>query len=174
MQKCWGEEDTSRVDAGQRIVVFVVVAIAMAVLACAFSKPASARVSPETAKARHARVVRRERRVVNVAWKQLGVPYVWGGESRAGFDCSGLVRYVYRRVGISLPHYTVSQFQRGTPVALRHLKPGDLLFFYGLGHVGLYIGHGLLVHAPHAGTRVTVARLASYAGRVSGARRLIH
>jgi cell wall-associated NlpC family hydrolase len=125
-------------------------------------------------KARHARVVRRERRVVRVAVKQLGVPYVWGGESRSGFDCSGLVRYVYRRVGISLPHYTVSQFERGSPVALRHLKPGDLLFFYGLGHVGLYIGHGLLVHAPHSGTRVSVARLASYAGRVSGARRLIH
>lgn len=122
---------------------------------------------------KHARVLREEHRVVSVALHQLGVPYAWGGASRRGFDCSGLVRYVYAHIGISLPHYTYSQFHYGVGVARRHLKPGDLLFFNGLGHVALYIGHGLLVHAPHAGTRVSIARLSSL-GDWAGARRLIH
>lgn len=111
--------------------------------------------------------------MVSLAVHQIGVPYAWGGTSRSGFDCSGLVRYVYSHVGISLPHYTVSQFRYGIRVSRSHLKPGDVLFFDGLAHVGLYIGHGLFVHAPHTGTRVQTARLSSF-GDWSGARRLIH
>jgi cell wall-associated NlpC family hydrolase len=112
-------------------------------------------------------------RVVRVALRQVGVPYVWGGASRRGFDCSGLVRYVYQRFGVSLPHYTFSQFERGTWVPRRALAPGDLVFFHGLDHVGLYVGGGRVVHAPHTGTRVQVSPI-SWIGGYYGARRLIH
>jgi len=112
------------------------------------------------------------RRVVKLALHQVGIPYAWGGTSRSGFDCSGLVRWVYSNLGVLLPHYTVSQFQHGSSVHRRALKPGDLVFFNGLRHVGLYIGHGEVVHAPHSGTRVSVAPLSSVGG-FAGARRLI-
>jgi len=111
--------------------------------------------------------------VVRLALHQLGIPYVWGGTSRSGFDCSGLVRYVYQRVGVNLPHYTVSQFHRGTWVPRHALEPGDLVFFHDLGHVGLYVGKGRVVHAPHTGTRVQVSSI-SWIGGYYGARRLIH
>src|SRR5712691_3962141 len=86
----------------------------------------------------------------------IGVPYRWGGMSpRTGFDCSGFVAFVYRHFGVSLPHYTVAQYQRGRRVARGALRPGDLVFFAGLSHVGLYVGGGRFVHAPHTGTRVS-------------------
>src|SRR6266581_2524632 len=88
----------------------------------------------------------------------IGVRYVYGGSSpRTGFDCSGLVAYVYHHFGVSLPHYTVSQFAQGRRVARGALSPGDLVFFNGLSHVGIYVGKGRFVHAPHSGTRVRVA-----------------
>jgi len=105
----------------------------------------------------------------------VGVPYRWGGTSpRTGFDCSGFVTFVYRHFGVSLPHYTVSQFQRGRRVARGALRPGDLVFFAGLSHVGLYIGGGRFVHAPHSGTRVSVASLRRgwYRSSFAGARRI--
>src|SRR5437660_3316654 len=105
----------------------------------------------------------------------VGVPYRWGGTSpRTGFDCSGFVTFVYRHFGVSLPHYTVSQFQRGRRVARGALRPRDLGSFAGLSPVGLYLGGGRFVHAPHSGTRVSVASLRRgwYRSTYAGARRI--
>src|SRR5690348_14796882 len=108
-----------------------------------------------------------------IAARYLGVPYVWGGASPGGFDCSGLVMYVYAQLGVSLPHYTVSQWNATTPISTSDLQPGDLVFFDGLGHVGLYIGNGEFIPAPHTGTVVQVASLSGYwAAHLDGARRV--
>jgi cell wall-associated NlpC family hydrolase len=112
--------------------------------------------------------------VVGIAMQFLGVPYVWGGASPSGFDCSGLVMYVYAQVGVSLPHYTGAQWAMGVPVAYSDLQPGDLVFFDGLGHVGLYIGGGEFIHAPHTGDVVRIDSLSEgwYAATYDGARRI--
>ena len=92
----------------------------------------------------------------------------------SGFDCSGFTRFVYAHFGIALPHYSVAQFDLGRRVSRWHLRPGDLVFFDGLGHVGLYIGRGRFIHAPHTGTRVSIASLSgSYAAVYDGAVRLV-
>jgi cell wall-associated NlpC family hydrolase len=120
-------------------------------------------------------VAHKEAKIVRFARHFLGVRYSYGGTSPAsGFDCSGFTRYVYAHFGIRLPHYSGAQFDLGRRVSRAGLRPGDLLFFDGLGHVGLYIGHGLFIHAPHSGTRVSIDPLAGwYAGRYDGARRLV-
>ena len=112
--------------------------------------------------------------VVGIAMQYLGVPYVWGGASPSGFDCSGLVMYVYAQVGVSLPHYTGAQWAMGVPVAYSDLQPGDLVFFDGLGHVGIYIGGGEFIHAPHTGDVVRIDSLSEgwYAATYDGARRI--
>ncbi len=112
--------------------------------------------------------------VVGIALHYLGTPYVWGGSSPAGFDCSGFVAYVYAQVGVSLPHYTGAQWNVGVPVSRSDLEPGDLVFFDGLGHVGIYIGGGQFVHAPHTGDVVKISSLgeAWYAATYDGARRI--
>jgi cell wall-associated NlpC family hydrolase len=108
-----------------------------------------------------------------IALHYLGVPYVWGGSTPSGFDCSGLVMYVYAQLGISLPHYTVAQWNATLPISTSEMQPGDLVFFDGLGHVGIYIGGGQFVHAPHTGTVVQVASLSGYyASNLVGARRV--
>ncbi len=114
-------------------------------------------------------------RAVQVALKVVGVPYRWGGESPAsGFDCSGLVRWAYGRVGIDLPHSSYALYGEGRRVPTTRVEPGDLLFFEGLGHVGLYLGRGRMVHAPQTGRNVEVVRLGEpgYGGRLVGARRV--
>ncbi len=104
----------------------------------------------------------------------LGVPYVWGGSSPRGFDCSGLVMYVYGQIGVSLPHSSYAQFNMGSAVSLSQLQPGDLVFFTGASHVGIYIGGGQFIHAPHTGTVVQVSSLSGwYAATYDGARRII-
>ena len=112
--------------------------------------------------------------VIAIAMQYLGVPYVWGGESPSGFDCSGFVAYVYAQVGVSLPHYTGAQWNAGVPVSQGDLQPGDLVFFDGLGHVGLYIGGGEFIHAPHTGDVVKIDSLSEawYAATYDGARRI--
>jgi cell wall-associated NlpC family hydrolase len=116
--------------------------------------------------------------VVSIALHYLGVPYVWGGASPSGFDCSGFVMYVYAQVGISLPHYTVAQWDYPGAVSVPRdqLEPGDLVFFYGLGHVGIYIGNGQFVHAPHTGDVVRIDSLNEswYAAAYYGAKRILH
>jgi peptidoglycan DL-endopeptidase CwlO len=107
-----------------------------------------------------------------IALRYLGVPYVWGGASPSGFDCSGLVVYVYAQLGISLPHYTVAQWNATDPVAPSQMEPGDLVFFDGLGHVGIYIGGGQFVDAPHTGAVVRIDSLGSWGGSFDGARRV--
>ena len=117
----------------------------------------------------------RQARVVTYARHLLGVRYSYGGTSpRSGFDCSGFTRFVFAHFGIALPHYSVAQFSHGRRVARRALRPGDLLFFDGLGHVGIYVGRGRFIHAPHTGTRVSVQPLNGwYSARFVGARRVI-
>ncbi len=120
---------------------------------------------------------------VTVALGYLGVPYVWGGSSPSGFDCSGFTQYCYRQIGISLPRTSQSQYQTGQHIArdrLDLLKPGDLVFFGTNGdadrvhHVGMYVGDGNYVHAPYTGTVVRVdsltARIASRGDYVGASR----
>jgi cell wall-associated NlpC family hydrolase len=107
-----------------------------------------------------------------IALRYLGVPYLWGGESPKGFDCSGLVAYVYAQLGITLPHYAAAQYQLGVAVPRDQLQPGDLVFFDALDHVGIYIGGGQFVHAPHTGDVVKITSLAAYGPGYVGARRI--
>ena len=102
------------------------------------------------------------REAAKIALQYLGVPYVWGGASPSGFDCSGLVMYVYAQLGISLPHYTVSQWNVTEPISSSQMQPGDLVFFNGLGHVGIYIGNGQMVDAPHTGSVVRIDNIAGF------------
>jgi cell wall-associated NlpC family hydrolase len=110
-----------------------------------------------------------------VALSQIGTPYVWAGSSPGGgFDCSGLVMYAYSKMGVSLPHSSYAQWNVGTAVPRDQLQAGDIVFFDGLGHEGLYIGNGQFVHAPHTGDVVKVSSLdsGSYAYSYVGARRV--
>jgi cell wall-associated NlpC family hydrolase len=114
-------------------------------------------------------------RAVRYALDEVGVPYRWGGESPAtGFDCSGLVRWAYGQVGIDLPHSSYALYGEGRRVSGSNLAPGDILFFEGLGHVGLYLGRGRMVHAPQTGRDVEIVRLSNtnYGARMIGARRV--
>jgi peptidoglycan DL-endopeptidase CwlO len=111
--------------------------------------------------------------VVGVAMQYLGTPYRWGGASPSGFDCSGFVMYVFAQIGVSLPHSTYAMYAMGTPVSLGQLQPGDLVFFNGLGHMGIYIGGGQFIHSPHTGDVVKISSMSGYyASAFVGARRI--
>ncbi|MFL5914124.1 MAG: C40 family peptidase [Gaiellaceae bacterium] len=115
--------------------------------------------------------------IVRLASQYQGTPYVWGGESPKGFDCSGFAQFLYGKAGISIPRTTYTQWQGGHNVPQGQLEPGDLVFFKGSdsvgglpGHVGIYIGGGKMIDAPHTGASVRTEDVASFGGYM-GARR---
>jgi cell wall-associated NlpC family hydrolase len=111
--------------------------------------------------------------IVGIAMRYLGVPYVWGGASPRGFDCSGLVQYAYAQLGKSVPHSTYALWPMGVAVSRSQLQPGDLVFFDGLGHMGIYIGNNQMIHAPHTGDVVKISSLTGwYSSTYMGARRI--
>jgi cell wall-associated NlpC family hydrolase len=106
---------------------------------------------------------------VQWAYKELGKPYVWGAAGPNSFDCSGLTQYVWAKAGVYLDHYTGSQWNEGRHVSRDQLQPGDLVFFGGdLHHVGIYIGGGKMIEAPHTGAdvRISNAFRGDYAGAI--------
>lgn len=114
-------------------------------------------------------------RAAGIALRAVGVPYRWGGTSPgSGFDCSGLVYWAYGKVGVDVPHSSYALAEIGRRIGRSHLKPGDVLFFSGYGHVGLYVGRNRMVHAPRSGKLVEVVRLAGshYGSRLVLARRV--
>jgi len=151
-----------------RIAICVIVVVASALLA------GCAKVSVPIPTAPRSPEATRGRTVVAVAKQYVGAPYRWGGSSPEGFDCSGLVRYVYAQVGVSLPHNAAQQYRLGTPVAREDLEPGDLVFFDHLRHNGIYVGDGRFIHARQTGRRVAIAGLDEpwYASHFVGGRRL--
>jgi cell wall-associated NlpC family hydrolase len=112
--------------------------------------------------------------VVGIAMQYLGVPYVWAGASPSGFDCSGLIMYAFAQMGVSLPHNAAMQYGMGAAVSRDELQAGDLVFFNGLSHAGIYIGGGQFIHAPHSGDVVKISSLYDswYASTWVGARRI--
>jgi len=110
---------------------------------------------------------------VAIAMQYLGTPYVWGGASPGGFDCSGFTMYVYAQLGVGLPHNAAAQYSMGTAVPRDALEPGDLVFFDGLGHVGIYVGGGAFIHSPHTGDVVRISPMSGwYSDTYVGARRI--
>lgn len=119
-------------------------------------------------------------KAVEYAKEFLGVPYVWGGTDESGFDCSGLVYYVYSKLGIKLNRVAADQAKNGTEVEFSELAPGDLVFFWNksryseINHVGIYVGDGLFIHAPQTGDVVKISSLESgyFAENLVAARRV--
>jgi len=101
--------------------------------------------------------------IVKVALDQLGKPYIYGGNSPSGFDCSGLVQYSHSRIGINTPRVTYDQFNNSHPVKVSELRAGDLVFFrlsaQKVNHVGIYMGQGFFIHSPSSGKTVSVKNL---------------
>ncbi len=115
-------------------------------------------------------------RVALEGLEQIGVPYRWAGASpQNGFDCSGLIMWLWSRHGVQLPHYAAAQYGLGVHVAVGDLRIGDLVFFHDLRHVGMYIGNGYVLHAPHPGDVVRIAPLGApwFSATYDGATRLV-
>jgi cell wall-associated NlpC family hydrolase len=111
---------------------------------------------------------------VAIAERHLGAPHRFGGCDPSGFDCSGLVVHVYAELEVALPHFAAAQFHEGRHIGLDELHRGDLVFFDGLDHVGIYAGGGRFIHAPQTGDHVLVSSLTSgwYADHCDGAVRI--
>jgi Cell wall-associated hydrolases (invasion-associated proteins) len=114
--------------------------------------------------------------LISNALSLQGIPYVFGGTNRKGFDCSGFTQYVFGGSKISLPRTAAEQYNIGTPVSRQQLQPGDLVFFTtyksGASHVGIYIGGGNFIHASSSGVRITSLDNSYYKTRYLGARRV--
>lgn len=109
--------------------------------------------------------------IVDYAYQYVGTPYVWGGTQPGGFDCSGFTGYVYKSIaGMDISRTTYSQSNYGEPIGYNDLQPGDLVFTYGLEHVGIYVGDGMYINATYPGSTVRVTPILSF----TTARRLIH
>ena len=118
--------------------------------------------------------------IVDYAKKFLGTPYVWGGSSPSGFDCSGFCQYVYKQMGYSINRVAADQMNNGYAVSLSEAQPGDLIFFSSYaggtaGHVGIYVGDGCFIHAPQSGDVVKISNLytTGYGSRICGLRRIV-
>lgn len=108
---------------------------------------------------------------VRKACSMIGRPYVWGSNGPSTFDCSGLTQYAWAAAGVSLAHYTGDQYKETSYVSRSAMQPGDLVFFYGdRHHVGIYVGNGLMVHAPHSGDRVRMAYISNMPISANGTR----
>ena len=141
--------------------------------------------TPAQAQREHPRIALREprrpatqtpspgERVARIAHRYLGAPYAYGGATLSGFDCSGFVMFVYSKIGIDLPHHAASQYGYGRAVEYSRLRAGDLVFFYGLGHVGVYVGKGRFIDAPQSGDVVRKRPLAERRDSFVGARRIV-
>ena len=142
------------------------------------ARPAALRLQPVTnastdVRARHGGMLGPQ--AVAIAKRYLGIPYVWGGSMpTGGFDCSGLMMYVYKQLGITLDHYAAWQYLEGTRVATQELQPGDLVCWEpkadGPGHVGMYVGDGKMINAPHTGDVVRIVSIQGRAGYVGAVR----
>jgi cell wall-associated NlpC family hydrolase len=135
----------------------------------------SAKKSGKTMSKKQAKAARQKvkaHKAVAVAKRQIGDPYRYGATGPHAFDCSGLVQYAWRKAGVKIPRVTNSQFARiRTKVAYKNLQPGDLMFFRGFGHVGMYVGGGKMIHSPSTGKTVRIEKLngwrkASFVGAV--------
>ncbi|NUT39009.1 MAG: C40 family peptidase [Thermoactinospora sp.] len=132
----------------------------------------TAKVTMSARAARAARQKVRASKAVATAKAQLGDPYRYGGTGPGSFDCSGLVQFSWRKAGVKIPRVTHSQYARiRTKVSWRNLRPGDLMFFSGRGHVGMYVGNGRMIHSPSTGKTVRIEKLngwrkRSFAGAV--------
>lgn len=119
---------------------------------------------------------------VEVVKRFLGVPYVYGGTSPSGFDCSGLMQYVYKQLGYSINRVADAQMKNGISVSRANLAPGDLVGFYSspgsgyVGHIGMYVGDGMMIHAPRTGDVVKYSSIddSYYGARFAGGRRIIY
>ncbi len=115
--------------------------------------------------------------ILSFAAQFLGTPYVWGGTTPSGFDCSGFVQYVYRNNGVSLSRTSEQQFHNGVSVSRSELRPGDLVFFHtyssGASHVGIYVGNNTMIHSSSGGVTYDDMANTYYAARYLGARRVL-
>lgn len=108
--------------------------------------------------------------LISFAKKFIGTPYVWGGTSPTGFDCSGFVQYVFKHIGVNLPRISADQARAGKRVDFAHLRPGDLVAIdnssrnNGADHIGIYVGNGLVINAPHPGASVQLDHLSAFGG----------
>lgn len=118
------------------------------------------------------------RNVLRAAYSVIGTPYVFGGTSPYGFDCSGFTQYAFARAGVSIPRLADSQFYSGRQISMSQLRPGDLIFFTtyeaGASHVGIYVGNGNFIHAgTSTGVTVSSAFTGYWGARYYGACRLL-
>ena len=125
------------------------------------SSPTASRTTSRTPLGSVAAPSARAVEAVAFAYRAIGLPYVWGATGPGAYDCSGLTQAAWRAAGVSLPRTTYTQINSGPRVPESELRPGDLVFFYsGISHVGLYIGNGQMIHAPHPGAAVRIAPIA--------------
>jgi len=154
-----------------------VVLVLLATITVGWAKAAWAGVHPPASRVgsgHAAKVQKLAREVVAFARDQLGVPYSWGGTSRStGFDCSGLVYAAYRSIGWNIPRSSWDQLRVGRPVGFAGLRPGDLVFSEGGGHVQLVVSRNAAISAPQTGERVRYVPLSQLRPEFAGARRLL-
>lgn len=132
-------------------------------------------LNPETGLPKGATASPQAAAILSNAAKQIGQPYVWGGESRkeGGFDCSGLIQWAYQQAGISIPRTTYEQIKVGRPISWGSFRPGDLIFSNNGGHVVMYVGGGKVIAAPHTGAFVHYQPVSDFKSSFSGARRIL-